>query len=78
MDNHLSEHRRTANRDRPINRTQEEQGDHRLGGLGLFRDPAGNVDVTVGPSTNRSFSVAVRLPTMEQAAAGDVKACVFG
>jgi hypothetical protein len=39
--------------------------------------PVGNVDVTVGPSTDRSFSVTVRLPTMEQAAAGDVKACVL-
>lgn len=41
------------------------------------RTPVGNVDVTVGPSTDRSFSVTVRLPTMEQAAAGDVKACVL-
>jgi hypothetical protein len=37
----------------------------------------GNVDVTVGPSTQKEFTSTVQVPTMEQAAGSEVKACVL-
>jgi hypothetical protein len=45
--------------------------------LNAGRTPVGTVDLPVGPSADRSFSVTVRVPTMEQATVGDVKACVL-
>lgn len=37
----------------------------------------GWVDVPVGPSADRTFTASVRVPTMEQASGGEVKACVL-
>ena len=37
----------------------------------------GWTDAPVGPSSQRTFTVTVRVPTMQQAAGGEVKACVL-